>query len=303
MLFSSNVFIFIYLPVVLFFNYAFKFSRRVQNVFLCLASLLFYAWGEPRFVLVMMASILVNWFFGLLVGKFKENKNVQWLIALDVFINLSIIFIYKYLAFTVKNLNLLFHAHRNVPEIALPIGISFFTFQAISYVIDVYRGRGEAQRNLLNVGLYISFFPQLIAGPIVRYETIADQINNRRENLQDFSDGVVRFIIGLGKKVLLANNMALIADHAFGFGNGTVQWFGADMPLTAGMAWLGALAYTFQIYFDFSGYSDMAIGLGKMFGFHFDENFNYPYVSRSITEFWRRWHISQIGRASCRERV
>lgn len=192
----------------------------------------------------MMASILVNWFFGLQVGKFKENKNVRWLIALDVFVNLAIIFIYKYLAFTVKNLNLVLHAHWKVPEIALPIGISFFTFQAISYVIDVYRGRGEAQKNLLNVGLYISFFPQLIAGPIVRYETIADQINNRKENLQDFSDGVVRFIIGLGKKVLLANNMALIADHAFGFGNGTVQWFGADMPLTAGMAWLGALAYT-----------------------------------------------------------
>lgn len=228
MLFSSNVFIFVYLPVVLLVNHALKFNRRAQNVFLCLASLLFYAWGEPRFVLVMMASILVNWFFGLLVGKFKENKNVRWLIALDVFINLSIIFIYKYLAFTVKNLNLVLHAHWKVPEIALPIGISFFTFQAISYVIDVYRGRGEAQKNLLNVGLYISFFPQLIAGPIVRYETIADQINNRKENLQDFSDGVVRFIIGLGKKVLLANNMALIADHAFGFGNGTVQWFAVD---------------------------------------------------------------------------
>lgn len=292
MLFSSNVFLFIYLPAVLLIDYTLKFSRRAQNVFLCLASLLFYAWGEPRFVLVMMASILVNWFFGLLVGTFKEYKNVRWLIALDVFINLLIIFIYKYLAFTVKNLNLVFRVHWKVPEIALPIGISFFTFQAISYVIDVYRGRGEAQRNLLNVGLYISFFPQLIAGPIVRYETIADQINNRKENLQDFSDGVVRFIIGLGKKVLLANNMALIADHAFGFGNGTIQWFGAEIPLTAGMAWLGALAYTFQIYFDFSGYSDMAIGLGKMFGFHFDGNFNYPYISRSVTEFWRRWHIS-----------
>lgn len=292
MLFSSNVFIFVYLPVVLLVNYALKFNRRAQNVFLCLASLLFYAWGEPRFVLVMMASILVNWFFGLLVGKFKEYKNVRWLIALDVFINLSIIFIYKYMAFTVKNLNLVLHAHWKVPEIALPIGISFFTFQAISYVIDVYRGRGEAQKNLLNVGLYISFFPQLIAGPIVRYETIADQINNRKENLQDFSDGVVRFIIGLGKKVLLANNMALIADHAFGFGNGTVQWFGADMPLTAGMAWLGALAYTFQIYFDFSGYSDMAIGLGQMLGFNFNKNFDYPYISTSVSEFWRRWHIS-----------
>ena len=284
MLFSSNVFIFVYLPVVLLVNYALKFNRRAQNIFLCLASLLFYAWGEPRFVLVMMVSILVNWFFGLLVGKFKENKNVRWLIALDVFINLSIIFIYKYLAFTVKNLNLVFHAHRNVPEIALPIGISFFTFQAISYVIDVYRGRGEAQKNLLNVGLYISFFPQLIAGPIVRYETIADQINNRKENLQDFSDGVVRFIIGLGKKVLLANSIgALWEDCLAAQGAGTLTVLGG---------WLGLAAYGFQIYFDFSGYSDMAIGLGRIFGFRFNENFDHPYCADSVGTFWRRWHMS-----------
>lgn len=292
MLFSSTIFLFVYLPIVLLVNCALRFNRSAQNVFLCFASLFFYAFGEPVFVLVMMASIGLNWFFGLLVQKHRSHKHVKWIIALDVLINLSIIFVYKYLGFVLRNVNMIFNAHLKVPEIALPIGISFFTFQAISYVIDVYRGRGEAQRNLLNVGLYISFFPQLIAGPIVRYETIADQIRNRKENLQDFSDGVVRFIVGLGKKVLIANNMALIADHAFGFGNGTVQWFGADIPLTAGMAWMGALAYTFQIYFDFSGYSDMAIGLGKMFGFHFDENFNYPYISRSITEFWRRWHIS-----------
>lgn len=292
MLFSSTIFLFIYLPVVLLINFVLRFNRSAQNVFLCSASLFFYAFGEPVFVLVMMASIVINWFFGLLVQKFRNDLHVKWIIAVDVAINLSIIFVYKYLGFVLRNVNTVFHAHLKVPEIALPIGISFFTFQAISYVIDVYRGRGEAQKNLLNVGLYISFFPQLIAGPIVRYETIADQIRNRKENLQDFADGVVRFIVGLGKKVLIANNMALIADHAFGFGNGTVQWFGADVSLTAGMAWLGALAYTFQIYFDFSGYSDMAIGLGKMFGFHFDENFNYPYISRSITEFWRRWHIS-----------
>lgn len=292
MLFSSTIFLFIYLPVVLLVNSVLRFNRSAQNVFLCFASLFFYAFGEPTFVLLMMASIVINWLFGLLVQKYRNHLHVKWIIALDVAINLSIIFVYKYLGFVLRNVNTVFHAHLKVPEIALPIGISFFTFQAISYVIDVYRGRGEAQKNLLNVGLYISFFPQLIAGPIVRYETIADQIRNRKENLQDFSDGVVRFIVGLGKKVLIANNMALIADHAFGFGNGTVQWFGVDISLTAGMAWLGALAYTFQIYFDFSGYSDMAIGLGKMFGFHFDENFNYPYISRSITEFWRRWHIS-----------
>lgn len=292
MLFSSTIFLFIYLPVVLLINYVLRFNRNAQNVFLCIASLFFYAFGESVFVWVMMASIAINWFFGLWVQKYRNHPHVKWIIALDVAINLSIIFVYKYLGFVLRNVNTVFHAHLKVPEIALPIGISFFTFQAISYVIDVYRGRGEAQKNLLNVGLYISFFPQLIAGPIVRYETIADQILNRQENLQDFSDGVVRFIVGLGKKVLIANNMALIADHAFGFGNGLVQWFGASIPLTVDMAWIGALAYTFQIYFDFSGYSDMAIGLGKMFGFHFDENFNYPYISRSITEFWRRWHIS-----------
>ena len=294
MLFSSNVFIFFFLPAVLLVYYALKpLSRTAQNVFLCFASLFFYAWGEPRFVLVMMLSICINWSFGLLVDKYRDSKPfVKWLIAIDVAVNIGIIFIFKYLMFTLTNINALFHSHITVPEIALPIGISFFTFQALSYVLDVYREKGEAQKNILNVGLYISFFPQLIAGPIVRYETIAKEIMDRKENLKDFSDGIVRFIIGLGKKVIIANNMALVADQAFAYSNGDALWFGASFDPSVLMCWLGALAYTFQIFFDFSGYSDMAIGLGRMFGFHFMENFNYPYVSKSATEFWRRWHIS-----------
>lgn len=291
MLFSSNIFIFIFLPIVLFVYYVLlKKSRVLQNIFLLIASLFFYAWGEPKFVLIMIISIGVNWAFGLIISKNRKNKRKSHiLIFFDIFFNLFIIFVFKYLMFTIENVNAVFGASIKVPEIALPIGISFFTFQAISYVIDVYREKGEAQKNPLNVGLYISFFPQLIAGPIVRYETIAEQIKTRKETFEDFSNGVVRFIVGLGKKVLLSNSMAVVADFAF---SQTVSNGGAYGSLSTCMAWLGALAYTFQIFFDFSGYSDMAIGLGKMFGFHFLENFNYPYISKSATEFWRRWHIS-----------
>lgn len=294
MLFSSTIFIFIFLPTVLLLYYACKGHRKIQNIILCVLSLFFYAWGEPKFVLIMMCSIAMNWFFGLIVGRHRESggNKLKLVIALDIVFNLALLFIFKYLVFTLNNINSLFSSNISVPDIALPIGISFFTFQAMSYVIDVYRGKGEAQTNILNVALYISFFPQLIAGPIVRYETIADQINNRQETVQDFSDGVARFIIGLSKKVIIANNAAIIADKAFEIAGGGASWFGVDIALSSGMAWLGAIAYTMQIFFDFSGYSDMAIGLGKMFGFHFLENFNYPYISRSITEFWRRWHIS-----------
>jgi alginate O-acetyltransferase complex protein AlgI len=255
-----------------------------QNIFLFLASLLFYAWGEPWFVLIMLLSILVNYAIGLNIDLHRNNKMISnVLLFITVLYNLSIIFIYKYLAFTVTNLNRLFSLKFPIPNIILPIGISFFTFQAISYVIDVYRGQGVVQKNPLNVGLYIALFPQLVAGPIVRYETIADQIDHRKENFKDFSEGSVRFIIGLSKKVLLSNNFAIVADKAFNLPND---------QLSTAFAWLGAISYSFQILFDFSGYSDMAIGLGKMFGFHFDENFNYPYISASISEFWRRWHIS-----------
>ncbi len=294
MLFSSNVFIFIFLPGVLFVYYALlRKHRKLQNTFLCLASLFFYAWGEPKFVLVMMLSICVNWFFGLMTGLSRERgrKNTaKAFVAFDVLFNLTVIFIFKYLMFAVTNLNRFAGTSLKVPEIALPIGISFFTFQAMSYVIDVYRGRGAYQKNILNVGLYISLFPQLIAGPIVRYETVADEIMNRKENLDDFTAGCKRFIIGLAKKVIIANNVAMVADHAFAMLKGA-NFYG-ESGLSFSMAWLGIIAYTLQIFFDFSGYSDMAIGLGRMFGFHFLENFNYPYISLSVTEFWRRWHIS-----------
>ncbi|MGN0460221.1 MAG: MBOAT family O-acyltransferase, partial [Ruminococcus sp.] len=285
MLFASTVFIFAFLPAVLLLYYlVLRKFRTAQNILLLVASLLFYAWGEPKYVLIMILSIIMNYIFGLLVDKFRASKaKSRLVIALTVVFNLGILYIFKYLMFTIENINSIAGLHLSVPNIVLPIGISFFTFQAMSYVIDVYREKGEAQKNPLNVGLYISFFPQLIAGPIVRYETVAYQIKHREESFEKFSEGVCRFIIGLAKKVLLANTMAVVADYAF------------EMPnseLTVVMAWVGAIAYTFQIFFDFGGYSDMAIGLGKMFGFEFLENFNYPYISLSVSEFWRRWHMS-----------
>ena len=281
MLFSSVPFLYYFLPAVLFFYYViFKKSRLLQNVFLLLASLFFYAWGEPKFVLIMGVSILVNWMAGLILSKNLQKKGLsKGIVAVDAVLNLGLLFVFKYLNFTGDILGL------TVPKIALPIGISFFTFQAMSYVLDVYRGKAGVQTNLLYVGLYISFFPQLIAGPIVRYETVAHEIKNRKETLDDFFDGFARFVAGLAKKVLLSNSLGLLADQAFG----AVER-GEEISVLFG--WLGAVAYAMQIFFDFSGYSDMAIGLGRMFGFHFLENFNYPYISTSISEFWRRWHIS-----------
>ena len=286
MLFSSTTFIYLFLPVVLFFYFILlRKSRILQNAFLLLASLFFYAWGEPKFVFIMIFSIIVNWFFGLIISKrFDKKKICKVIIILDVIFNMSLLFVFKYLTFTGNLINGVLGMDLAVPDIALPIGISFFTFQAMSYVIDVYRQKGEVQTNILYVGLYISFFPQLIAGPIVRYETIADEIKNRKETSDDFFDGFARFVIGLSKKVLLANSFGVIADQSF--------YIGTIDTISVMFSWLGMIAYTMQIFFDFSGYSDMAIGLGKMFGFHFLENFDYPYVSLSITEFWRRWHIS-----------
>lgn len=286
MLFSSATFILYFLPAVLLVYYVFlKKWRLAQNIFLTFASLFFYAWGEPKFVLIMLLSIIMNWVFGLAVNKFKtKNKKLgaRLIIALTVIFNLSILFVFKYLTFTGNILADLLNLSIDIPKITLPIGISFFTFQAMSYVLDVYRDNGEVQKNPLNVGLYISFFPQLIAGPIVRYETVAYEIKNRKETLDDFFDGFSRFIIGMAKKVLLANSFSIFADAAFN----NIE----ELSVLGG--WFGAICYTFQIFFDFGGYSDMAIGLGKMFGFHFLENFNYPYISLSISEFWRRWHIS-----------
>ncbi len=284
MLFSSTTFLYFFLPAVLLVYYGLlRRSRPLQNLFLTLASLFFYAWGEPRFVLVMLLSICMNWLFGLGVGRAhqKGRPGRGWVTA-AVFFNLSVLFLFKYLTFTLKNLSFLLSDGFSIPEIALPIGISFFTFQALSYVLDVYRGDGEMQRNIIHVGLYISLFPQLIAGPIVRYQTVAREIVHRQETAEDFFDGFARFTVGLAKKVLLSNSLSVFADYAFAHTG----------ELTVGYAWLGAVCYTLQIYFDFSGYSDMAIGLGRMLGFHFLENFNYPYISRSVTEFWRRWHIS-----------
>lgn len=284
MLFSSSIFLFAFLPLVLLIYYLpLRRWRQGQNVFLLAASLFFYAWGEPWFVLVMIGSILINYVFGLWVARAKRaGRGARAPVTAAVAVNLGLLFVFKYLVFVLGIANQL-GAGLTVPVIELPIGISFFTFQALSYVLDVARGRGQAQRFPLKVGLYISFFPQLIAGPIVRYETVAGEIDDRRENWADFSAGVCRFAAGLGKKVLIANQMAVVADRAFALEPG---------QLSVGLAWLGAVCYTLQIYFDFSGYSDMAIGLGRMFGFHFLENFEYPYISRSITEFWRRWHIS-----------
>ena len=283
MLFSSSVFLFLFLPLVLIIYYVpLRRFRQAQNVFLLLASLGFYAWGEPWFVLVMIGSIVINYFFGLWVDYNKRrDRSCRAPILLALLINLGVLFVFKYLMFTLGILNGL-GASFVIPVIELPIGISFFTFQALSYVLDVHRDRGQVQRSPLKVGLYISFFPQLIAGPIVKYETVAEEILHRRENWDDFTAGVQRFLVGLGKKVILSNQLAVVADAAFNHGQ----------PQSVAFAWLGAVCYILQLYYDFGGYSDMAIGLGRMFGFHFLENFDYPYISTSVTEFWRRWHIS-----------
>ena len=282
MVFSSAVFLFAFLPLTLM-GYFFL-PRRFRNGFLTLVSLLFYAWGEPKFVLIMILSILMNYAFGLLVAKHQDAAWQKTVLTIMVAANLSLFFVFKYLNFTIENLNYLFGGVLPQTHIRLPIGISFFTFQAMSYVFDVAYGRGEVQKNPFNVALYVSLFPQLIAGPIVRYETVAAEIQNRRESLSDFAKGTRRFTVGLAKKMILSNSIGLLADQAFNSAD--------PSGLSAAMAWLGALAYAFQIYFDFGGYSDMAIGLGLMFGFHFEENFNYPYISRTVSEFWNRWHIS-----------
>ena len=286
MVFSSVIFIFAFLPVCLFGYYGiFRKSRKWQNYFLVACSLLFYSWGGVKYTLLIVLSVLINWLLALIIKQKKQSGKtgqVKTALVAAVVFNVAVLFIFKYLNFTVSNLNLFLKSEIAVPEIALPIGISFFTFQGLSYVIDVYRGHGTALKNPLNVALYISFFPQLIAGPIVRYETIAEQIYSRKESFSLFNRGIRRFIIGLGKKAVLANTLAIIAKQVFS------QYYSAS----ALSAWLGAIAFTLQIYYDFSGYSDMAIGLGSMFGFSFEENFDHPYISASITEFWRRWHIS-----------
>lgn len=281
MVFSSISFLFVFLPLLLAVYFLLPARlREGRNLVLLLFSLFFYGYGGPRFLLLMLLSIAVNYAGGLLAAPDRRRRRL-WT-GLVTAVNLGLLGWFKYAGFLGANLNRIWTG-LPVPEVALPIGISFFTFQGLSYVLDVYRGEAVAERNPLRVALYISLFPQLVAGPIVRYTTVADEIRNRRETLDAFTDGAVRFLFGLGKKMLLANQLGLLADQVY-----------ATRPefLTTALAWLGAAAYTGQIYFDFSGYSDMAIGLGRMFGFHFLENFNYPYLSQSVTEFWRRWHIS-----------
>ncbi|HYE09480.1 MAG TPA: MBOAT family O-acyltransferase [Patescibacteria group bacterium] len=282
MLFSSLVFLFIFLPSVLFLYYISP--KKLKNIVLLVFSLLFYGYGEPKSLFIMLFSIFLNYLLGLLVDKYRSSKpKANTILALTAIGNLAVIGYYKYTDFFIENLNALFGQSIPLQHIIMPIGISFFTFQGMSYVIDVYREQGKAQKNPLNVALYISLFPQLIAGPIVRYKTVAAQINERHVNIEKFTNGIEKFIFGLSKKVLVANGMGFVADQIF-----EVQ----AMQHTVLLSWIGVFAYTAQIYFDFSGYSDMAIGLGRMFGFEFLENFNYPYISKSITEFWRRWHIS-----------
>lgn len=285
MVFSSSTFLLVFLPCVLILYYTiFRNHRTAQNIFLFLASLVFYAWGEPLFVLILLLSIIMNYLFGLLIDKYRDYKTqARIIITVSMIYNVSLIFLFKYLSFAITNINSLFHKNIGIPQLGIPIGISFFSFQAISYVIDVYHQKGRVQKNPLNVGLYIALFPNLVSGPIVRYETIVDQIQNRSESFSLFSEGVLRFIRGFAKKVIIADNIAYVANKAF---DTNIN------DLSVSFAWLGIIAYAFQILLDFSGYSDMAIGLSKMFGFQFLENFNFPYISKSISEFWRRWHIS-----------
>lgn len=285
MLFSSLIFLFAFLPLVLF---AVLISKQSwHNLILLLASLFFYAWGGVSYTVLLLSSILINYLTGLGIDRYRDKKQARSFLITGLILNLLLLIIFKYANFLADNLNLLLQKLQlptiELEAIDLPIGISFFTFQAISYIVDVYIGRTEVQKKLHHLALYISLFPQLIAGPIVRYHDIAAQLKQRTIGWAKLSSGIERFIIGLGKKVLLANNFALLADEIFAI---------APEHLDPLSAWVGVICYSLQIYFDFSGYSDMAIGLGRMFGFEIPENFNFPYIARSIREFWRRWHIS-----------
>ena len=282
MVFSSMVFMCVFLPAV-FILHCILPGIRMKNALLLLASVLFYAYGEPIYIILLFISTLLNYFCAYFIEGSRHKKGI---LALAVICNLGILVVFKYTGFILGTVNSLFGLNLPLPQIRMPIGISFFTFQAMSYVIDVYRGTTKAQKNYAKVLLYISFFPQLIAGPIVKYHDMEWEIDHRTQSLEGISLGIRRFSAGLCKKVLISNTMGLVADQLFGAATGNINAAGA---------WLGAISYMLQIYFDFSGYSDMAIGLGWMFGFHFKENFNYPYISGSIREFWRRWHISLSG--------
>ncbi|MBO6065455.1 MAG: MBOAT family protein, partial [Lachnospiraceae bacterium] len=280
MVFSSVVFLCIFFPIVFLLHTVLP-NGALRNGILVIASILFYAFGEPIYVTLLLISALANYLFGL----FVTGKHPKAVLSLAVILNIGMLLAFKYAGFFAVTLNRILPGGIAVPvpKLALPIGISFYTFQALSYVVDVYRGHTEKQKSFFRLLLYISFFPQLIAGPIVKYHDIATEITDRKVTVDGVYSGIIRFSVGLGKKVLIANAMAVLADAVFALPKSYIGLLAA---------WVGAIAYVLQIYFDFSGYSDMAIGLGLMFGFHFHENFNYPYISGSITEFWRRWHIS-----------
>lgn len=285
MIFSSLTFIYAFFPIVILLYFLFK-NRTYRNCILLLASTIFYAWGEPKYILVMLCSVFSAYIGGLLISYFDKKcisclKKTSMIVTL--FILVGILLIFKYLNLFVDTFHSILSVNITIKKIVLPIGISFYTFQILSYIIDLYRGKVKLQKNFFTLLLYVSFFPQLIAGPIVRYETIESELKNRKENWNDFTSGLEVFIFGLAKKVLLANNLAKLADGIYAMG---IEKMGTLFT------WLAVIAYTFQIYFDFSGYSDMAIGLGRIFGFHFPQNFYYPYIATSITDFWRRWHIS-----------
>ena len=278
MLFSSLTFLLAFLPLVLVLYYVNN-NRVYRNIILLISSLIFYSWGEPRTIIIMIITIIVNYVMAIMIEEKEKYRKLLFIVT--CIFNIGILFFFKYFNFFVNDVLMLKNVTLNI---ILPIGISFYTFQILSYVIDVYKKEVVAQRSIINLGAYVTMFPQLIAGPIVRYQTIAKELTERKEHVDDIAEGLRRFIIGLGKKIIIANQMAIIADKVY-----------LSIPLhdlNTMFAWIGTIAFALQIYYDFSGYSDMAIGLGKMFGFHFVENFNYPYIATSITDFWRRWHIS-----------
>ena len=282
MLFSSTTFIFMFLILLLILYFPIK-NIKYRNIILLIFSLIFYSWGEPKYIFLMLITVLIAYMFGLLIDKYRNDKKKSKLfLVISVILILLNLFIFKYLDFSIGIINSVFKTNIGLTKLVLPIGISFYTFQILSYVIDLYWGKVGVQKNYFRLLLYVSFFPQLIAGPIVRYETVEKEIGDRKTTLDGFINGFKRFIWGLSKKVIIANNVAIFCDYIYS----NYSSYGSNI------LWVAAICYTLQIYFDFSGYSDMAIGLGKMFGFNFLENFNYPYIATIINDFWRRWHIS-----------
>lgn len=285
MVFSSLLFLFIFLPV--FLTVYFILPKNLRNLILFLASLMFYAWGEPVYVSIMIFSTVLDYTCGRIIDHFREHKLIPKLgLGLSLIGNLGMLGFFKYADFFISNTNALLGTHWDLLRIALPIGISFYTFQTMSYTIDLYRGKIQVQKNIIAFGAYVSMFPQLIAGPIVTYATVEKELNHREVTFEDFGLGAMRFIEGLGKKVLIANNIGLLWDQILNTPINNLSIIGA---------WLGAISFGLQLYFDFSGYSDMAIGLGQMLGFRFPENFNYPYIAKSVSDFWRRWHMTLTG--------